>query len=331
MFSTIPDMDVGVFVMDGVADFGLAALQETFNTANAARDQLETPPAPWRVRTVSFGDSVTSGHGHTIATTPLVDGTAELDMMIVPAVQVLDPEPLVDLVSSARSKPVLDQIRQVHENGTHVAGACSGTFFLAEAGVLDGSAATTSWWLGPTFRRRYPQIALDESRILCRGPRVSTAGAALSHMYLALSLVQSVSPALAELTSRYMIAGSGRKQSDFVLPEIIARGNSVTAAFERWVRDHLAEQFLISTAAQAIGVTERSLQRATQAELGMSPRDFVNDIRLERAAQLLRTTDLTLDAVASRVGYLNAGTLRGLVKRRRGVSIAELRSSPLAW
>ncbi|MBF6285511.1 helix-turn-helix domain-containing protein [Nocardia cyriacigeorgica] len=323
-------MDVGVFVMDGVADFGLAALLETFNTANGARDQLETPPAPWRVRTLSFGDSVTSGHGHTIATTPLIDGV-EPDMMIVPAVQVLDPDPLVELVTSARSKPVLERIRQVYEHGSHVAGACSGTFFLAEAGVLDGSSATTSWWLGPTFRRRYPQIALDESRILCRGPRVSTAGAALSHMYLALGLVQSVSPALAELTSRYLIAGSGRKQSDFVLPEIIARGNSVTAAFERWVRDHLAEQFLISTAAQAIGVTERSLQRATHAELGMSPRDFVNDIRLERAAHLLRTTDLTLDAVAARVGYLNAGTLRGLVKRRRGVSIAELRAAPLAW
>ncbi|MFE3443717.1 GlxA family transcriptional regulator [Nocardia sp. NPDC059180] len=324
-------MDVGVFVMDGVADFGFAALLETFNTANAAREQLETPPEPWRVRTLSFGDSVTSGHGHTIPTTPLVDVGAQPDMMIVPAVQVLDPEPLVELVTSSRSRPVLDRIRQVYDSGTHVAGACSGTFFLAEAGVLDGSAATTSWWLGPTFRRRYPLVALDESRILCRGARVSTAGAALSHMDLALALVHSASPALAELTSRYLVAGNRRQQRDVVVPEVIARGNSVTAAFERWVRDHLDEQFLISAAAHALGVTERSLQRATHAELGMSPRDFVNDIRLERAAHLLRTTDLTLDAVAARVGYLNAGTLRGLVKRRRGMSIAEMRASPLAW
>ncbi|MEU6829104.1 helix-turn-helix domain-containing protein [Nocardia beijingensis] len=324
-------MDVVVFVVDGVADFGYAALLETFNTANAVRTELPDPPQPWRVRSASFGATVRSGNGNTVPTVPLDELGDGFDLMIVPAVNVLAAAALIDLVSAPASRPVLDRLVAARDRGAHLAGACTGTFFLAEAGVLDGSPATTSWWLGPSFRRRYPGVDLDEGRTLCRGPRVTTAGAALSHMDLALSLIAGKSPALAERAMRYLAVGAGRPQREFIVPEIIARGDSVTAAFERWVRTHLGENFRISQAARAIGVTERSLQRATHAELGMSPTEFVHDIRLERAVQLLRTTSLTVDAVAAKVGYLNAGTLRGLFRRRRGMSISEIRMTRVSY
>ncbi|MEU7634088.1 helix-turn-helix domain-containing protein [Nocardia sp. NPDC049220] len=320
-------MDVAVFVVDGVADFGLAAVLETFNTANCVRSELVGPPEPWQIRTVSFRDSVRTGNGYAVPTTPLDEITDEFELMIVPAVNVVAADRLIDLVSASASRPALDRLVAAHSRGVHLAAACTGTFFLAEAGVLDGSPATTSWWLGPSFRRRYPRVALDEGRTLCRGRGVTTAGAALSHMDLALSLVATTSPALAERAMCYLAVGSGRLQRDFIIPEVVARGDSVTAAFERWVRDHLTDNFRIGQAARAIGVTERTLQRATNAELGMSPTEFVHDIRMERAKHLLRTTTLTVDAVAAKVGYLNAGTLRSLFRRRRGMSISEIRTT----
>ena len=74
-------------------------------------------------------------------------------------------------------------------------------------------------------------------------------------------------------------------------------------AFERWVRDRVAEPLQISRAAAAIGVSERTLQRTTAAVLGMSPTNFVHEIRLDEATFLLRTTSQTLDAIAAAVGY----------------------------
>jgi transcriptional regulator GlxA family with amidase domain len=331
IFGTVSDMDVVVFVVDGVADFGYAALLETFNTANAVRTELADPPQPWRIRSASFGATVRSGNGNTVPTIPLDELGDEFELMIVPAVNVLEAAALIELISAPASRPVLDRLVAARDRGAHLAAACTGTFFLAEAGVLDGSAATTSWWLGPSFRRRYPRVELDEGRTLCRGQGVTTAGAALSHMDLALSLIASKSPALAERAMRYLAVGAGRPQREFIVPEVIARGDSVTAAFERWVREHLGENFRIAHAARAIGVTERSLQRATHAELGMSPTEFVHDIRLERAVHLLRTTALTVDAVAAKVGYLNAGTLRGLFRRRRGMSISEIRMTRVSY
>ncbi|NNH73222.1 helix-turn-helix domain-containing protein [Nocardia uniformis] len=324
-------MDVAVFVVDGVADFGLAAVLEAFSTANSLVEEFDPAPAVWRIQTVSLGDSVRSGHGHTVPTTRLANMSAGIDLIIVPAVLVFDAESLIRLVSAPAGRPVLERILRARTEGASLAAACTGTFFLAEAGVLDGVQATTSWWLGPAFRNRYPRIVVDEGPVLCRAGRITTAGAALSHLDLALSLIAARSPALAELTSRYLVAGYGRTQIEFAVPEVIARGDSLVAAFERWIRDHIAEQFQITDAARQLNVTPRSLQRATRTEIGMSPTDFVNEIRLQRATHLLRTTALTIDSVAAKVGYLNAGTLRSLFRRRRGRTIADVRSSPLTW
>ncbi|MBF6239622.1 helix-turn-helix domain-containing protein [Nocardia otitidiscaviarum] len=324
-------MNVAVFVVDGVADFGYAALIETFSMANGLRERLPQSPPPWRVHTVSFGHRVRSGNGHSVTTTPLAELREEVDLVIVPAVNVLDAQALIGLVSAPHSRPVLEHIRRTHDAGGRLAAACTGTFFLAEAGVLDGAPATTSWWLGPSFRRRYPRVALDESRLLCRGGRITTAGASLSHMDLALSLVHGRSPALAELTARYLALGNRDTQAAFAVPEVVARGDALVAAFERWVRAHLSEPLHIATAARELGTTTRTLQRATRAEIGLTPREFANDIRLERAAHLLRTTTLTVDSIAAHVGYSSPATLRTLVRRRHGMTLAELRAARGPW
>uniref|UniRef100_UPI00245801D4 AraC family transcriptional regulator n=1 Tax=Nocardia abscessus TaxID=120957 RepID=UPI00245801D4 len=229
-------MDVAVFVVDGVADFGYAALLETFNTANSVRGELADPPQPWRVRSASFGATVRSGHGNTVPTVPLDELGDEFELMIVPAVNVLEATTLIDLISAPASRPVLDRLVAARERGVHLAGACTGTFFLAEAGVLDGSPATTSWWLGPSFRRRYPRVELDEGRTLCRGHGVTTAGAALSHMDLALSLIAAKSPALAERAMRYLAVGAGRPQTHWIGAQKNDRGRYVAPALERWGR-----------------------------------------------------------------------------------------------
>src|SRR5215510_8776439 len=99
-------------------------------------------------------------------------------------------------------------LRKWADRGSLVAAACIGTFIMAESGLLDGHHATTTWWLAPLFRKRYPAIVLEESNMLVKSGRFVTAGAALSHMDLALWLVRSVSPELAALTAKYLIVDS---------------------------------------------------------------------------------------------------------------------------
>ena len=88
----------------------------------------------------------------------------------------------------------MEQLRRWHRGGARIGAACIGSFLLAESGLLDGHDATTTWWLGPLFRRRYPNVALDENRILVPAGDFVTAGAAMGHLELALWLVRRSAP-----------------------------------------------------------------------------------------------------------------------------------------
>lgn len=322
MLDTVPDMRIAILAVDAMFDSGLAVTLDVLATANALRGEAAATTPPFEVTVTAIRNEVRTGHALHLATTPLAELPAPPDLLVMPAVGLRAPAEVIEIV---RDHPALPHVAALHRGGTALAAACSGTFFLAEAGVLDGRAATTSWWLGPAFRGRYGAVQLRDSAVLVGDERITTAGAAFAHIDLALSLVQRQSPALAELTARYLLIGDRPSQAVFAVPSLLARSDPTVTAFERWVREHVAEPVQISRAAAAIGVSERTLQRTMAAVLGMSPIDFVHEIRLDQATFLLRTSGLTADAVAAAVGYQNTSTLRALVRRRRGSTISALR------
>ena len=240
----------------------------------------------------------------------------------MPAVGLRPPAEVVGIV---RDHHLLTPITALSQAGVGMAAACSGTFFLADAGILDGLTAATSWWLGPAFRARYPRVDLDESRTLAVAGNITTAGAAFAHMDLALSLVHRQSPVLAELVARYLVIGDRPSQAAAALPALLASGNPTVAAFERYIRDNLSQPVAVEEAARSIGVSERTLQRATVTTLGISPIRFVQELRLEQATFLLRTTNDTATAIAAAVGYQDVSTLRSLMRRRRNTTLTALR------
>ncbi|HEX4724930.1 MAG TPA: helix-turn-helix domain-containing protein [Pseudonocardiaceae bacterium] len=315
-------MEVAVLACDGVFDSGLAAILDVLDHANA----VGSPSQCWHVTTVGVDSLVRTGAGHLVPAEPLARADAA-DLLIVPARAARGPAEVLDFVGGDASLPARELIIRTRRRGTPVASACAGTFVLAEAGVLDGLRATTTWWLAPAFRARYPRVDLDEGRMVVAADGVVTAGAAFGHVDLALAVVRASSPALADLVARYLVIDERPAQSAYTIPSALAQSDPTVAAFERWVRKGLAEPFGIPHAAEAIGVSERTLQRAVQRTLGMSPIRFVQAIRIEQASHLLRTTDLSLEAISRKVGYEHPNTLRLLLRERTGKTTAALRGT----
>jgi transcriptional regulator GlxA family with amidase domain len=252
--------------------------------------------------------------------------TAEL--LVVPALgesEASEAAALLDHVGDDALLPVRDLIARTRERGTAIASACAGTFLLAEAGVLDGLRATTTWWLSPEFRNRYPKVLLDHSQMVISCDGITTAGAAFGHVDLALSIVRASSPALADLVAHYLVVDERPSQAAYTIPSALAESDPTVAAFELWTREHLAEAISIPDAAKAIGVSERTLQRSVQRTIGTSPIRFVQDLRIERASHLLRTTDMSLESISRKVGYEHPNTLRVLLRERTGKTTSALR------
>src|SRR5262249_29428669 len=200
-------------------------------------------------------------------------------------------------------------------------------FVLAESGLLGQHQATTTWWLAPLFRRRYPDVQLDESRMIVKSAKRVTAGAALSHMDLALWLIRQRSPKLASLTAKYLIVDSRPSQSAYILADHLVHADPMVERFERWARARLAHEFSLDEAARAVASSTRTLARRMQAVLGKSPLSYVQTLRVERAVHLLKTSRESVDEIAARVGYADGVTLRTLLRRQVGYGVREVRRS----
>ena len=323
MFDTVPAMQVAVVVYDGVFDSGLTAILDVLSFANALGEQISDPPT-WNVTMVGSAPQVRTGAGLRVVPSPL-EHAQTADLLVIPALPEMQPSVLLDHVGGDVSLPVRNLIAQARDRGTAIASACAGTFFLAEAGILDGLRATTTWWLSPAFRSRYPRVELDYSQMVITCGGITTAGAAFGHIDLALSIVRAGSPALADLVARYLVVDERPSQSAYTIPSALAQSDPTVAAFERWTREHLTEPISMADAAKAIGVSERTLQRSVQRTIGTSPIRFVQDLRIERACHLLRTTDLSVETISRKVGYEHPHTLRVLLRERTGKTPSALR------
>jgi transcriptional regulator GlxA family with amidase domain len=322
-------MKIDVLSLNGAFDTGLAAVLDAFATANELATAQGLLSIAFDVTVVGLHRQVHTSQGFSVPVSP-AKGRAPGDWVIVPAIGERAPEPLAAALAMPEKQAAARLLRRWADDGAHVAAACIGTFIAAESGVLDGETATTTWWLAPFFRQRYPRVRLDDRRMLVRSGRVLTAGAALSHMDMALWLIRQASPFLAEMTARYLIVDSRPTQSAYAMSDHLAHTDPLVQKFELWARDRLAHGFSLDEAARAVGASNRTLTRRINDVLGKSPLSYFQDLRVERAVHLLRTSSDSVEKIAAAVGYADGVTLRNLLRRKLGRGVREIRAERLA-
>ena len=319
-------MNISVLALDGVFDTGLATMLDVFGTANELTEMLACPPGRFATTIVGVSDTVQTAQGLQVPVVPM--GCApDPDWLAIPAIGQKMPGPLADALKRSDVAEAVEALRVAAGTGTRIGAACIGTFILAETGLLDQRPSTTTWWLAPMFRQRYPQVRLDAARMLIDDGQYATAGAALGHIDLALMIIRQTSPELAALTAKYLIVDNRPLQSAYAISDHLAHSNPLVERFERWARDHLAAGFNLDEAATALGASKRTLSRRVNDVLGKTPLSYFQDLRVEQAVHLLKTTSDSVDEIAAKVGYGDGVTLRNLLRRRLRKGVREIRAA----
>jgi hypothetical protein len=185
---------VDVLALDDVFDLGLSAVLDAFRTANELIELSGIPARRFDVRIIGVRKHVTTSLGFRVPVHPPTAGVP--DCVVVPAIGFKMPKPLETALGRLDVRDAAALLQRAARRGALMTAACIGTFVMAESGVLNGQRATTTWWLAPLFRKRYPQVLLEDSNMVVRSGRVVTAWAALGHMDLGLWIIRSVSPRL---------------------------------------------------------------------------------------------------------------------------------------
>ena len=319
-------MRIFVLALEGVFDTGLTTVLDSLTMANSLARTTGVATAGFDITVVGMRPQVRTELGLQVPVREVPDTPAP-DWVVLPALNRTTPDALVPALGRDDVVDALGALRSWRSNGARVAAACTGTFVLAESGLLDGYDATTTWWLSPLFRQRYPNVHLDAHRIVVPSGGAITAGAALSHLDLALWLIRNHSPELAALVARYLVFDSRLSQSAYAISDQLSHSDVLVERFDRWVRQHLGTAISLDVVVDELATSKRTLTRRLNAVLGKTPVEYIQDLRIERAVHLLRTSELPVERIAEQVGYADGHTLRTLLRRRIGKGVRELRAS----
>ncbi|MEA2383495.1 MAG: hypothetical protein QOH72_3466 [Solirubrobacteraceae bacterium] len=310
-------MRFAIVVVDGIFSSGFTLLHDTLTVAELLRPTHDAGIAPIEIVIAGEQPMIRTGSGLAVPTAARPHELEAADVVIVPALGGFDEPGVLSALAAPHTVRLTAALGALAGTGTLFAGACTGTFALAEAGLLGGRRATTSWWLASLFSRRYPVVELDADRMLIQDGDVLTAGAAFAHVDLALALVRMVSVELADRVARHLLIDRRPAQSVYAAIDHISRTDGLVRDFERHVRARIADPLTIDDVARTLGTTRRTLERRVRAVAEMTPLELVQRIRVERAEHLFATTEQSADQVAAMVGYRNGSTLRALLRRYR--------------
>ena len=232
---------------------------------------------------------------------------------------------------AGRYEAELAWLRAAHDRDVLLAAACTGALLLAEAGLLEGQAATTHWAYCDVLARRYPGVEVHAHRALVvsgKGERLIMAGGGTTWMDLALFLVArlvGVDEAM-HLARVYLIDWHGEGQQPYAaLASARQAEDAVIAACQVWVAQHYDTHSPVAGMVAQSGLTERSFKRRFRQATGMTPMDYVHTLRLEEAKQMLESGEAPIDEVAEQVGYADPSFFRALFRRRVGLTPSHYR------
>lgn len=218
-------------------------------------------------------------------------------------------------------------VKRCFADGARVASVCSGTYILAEAGVLDGLAATTHWSRSSDFARRYPQIRLEPDQIFVRCGKVWSSAGVTAGIDLALALItEDLGEALARRVAQELVVYYRRPggQSQFSpLLDLEHVGGRFEGLLD-FMRTHLESDLGVDALAAHVGMSSRNFSRAFHRETGVTPGSAVQRVRAEAARAQLEQPGTSVKQVALRCGFGDAERMRRTFQRLWGTSPAAL-------
>ncbi|KJS63717.1 GlxA family transcriptional regulator [Streptomyces rubellomurinus] len=233
-------------------------------------------------------------------------------------------------VAEARRDPgLVAWIAAAAAGARRVASVCSGALLLAATGALAGRRVTTHWARARQLAEEHPELTVDCDPIFLRDGRVWTSAGVSAGMDLALALVEDDhGPELALAAAREMVLYLRRpgNQSQFSVPLWSAQpASDPVRTAVRAVQDEPGARHTVASLADRAGLSPRHLQRRFTAELGMGPAAYVERVRVEAARRALTEGDEPVAALARRLGFGTAETLRRTFHRRVGIAPGEYR------
>jgi transcriptional regulator GlxA family with amidase domain len=234
---------------------------------------------------------------------------------------------------AAKCAKTLAFVRRLAKRGVRVASVCSGTYILAEAGLLDGRRATTHWRRTKHFLGTYPRVKLEPDRIFVRDGNVWSSAGISAGIDLALAMAaEDFGDEIAQKTARQLVLYHRRSggQSQFSSLLELKAPSGRFGPLLTWAREHLDAPLTVEDLAEQAGMSSRHFARAFIAETGTTPSKAVERLRIEVARQRVQSSSEAIERVAQLTGFRDPERMRRAFIRAFGQPPQSLRRAARA-
>ncbi len=223
---------------------------------------------------------------------------------------------------------VARRLEAVRKAGVTVAACCTAVALAARGGGLDGGAATSTWWAVPILRERFPAVHFQASATRVEHQGYVTSAGPLSWVGQVLHLIERFHGAdISRLCAKVAVVEPGRPSSGiFMVPGFADYDDPLVRELQELIAEDIASGVSVSSLAQRLNLSERTLHRRVKEKTGRSPRQLIADARIEIARTLLETTREPISAVSQAVGFADDSSFRSAFSRAVGATPASYRA-----
>lgn len=225
---------------------------------------------------------------------------------------------------------ILDWLRDHHRKGISITSVCSGAGVLGYAGLLNGRKCTTHHLLTHHLQEMFPAAKVQENRLYVTDGNITTSAGIASGMDMALHFIEEQHGALfAARLAREMVVyhrRQGMELQDSLYLQYRAHLHSGVHRVQDFLIEHAHEQVPLADLAKLAHLSPRHLTREFKEHTGLTPLQYQQRLRLEKARQLLQNRNLTVERIAELCGFEDARHFRRLYRELLGVSPREGRA-----
>lgn len=308
-----------LYCPDGAVSASVGPLEIFYAAGSTWNLCVSAVPEPrFKVTTASVdGKPVMGGAGVRVVPDKNLSEIKKTDLVLIPS----GGTDIDEMIK--KNRDAIPWLRALHEQGTLIAGVCTGVGILAEAGLLDGRRATTHWAIAENFRERYPKVDWQPQLLVTEDRGVLCGGGVYASIDLALYIVE-------KLCGRDVAIGCAKSlvvhmprtfQTGFsVVPFGSEHSDPVIRRAEDWLQSHFPDDIDLDRLAIDLALTPRTFLRRFKAATGKTPLSYLQRLRTEAAKSMLEDDRMTIQEVGLAVGYEDAAFFRNLFKRHVGLA-----------
>ncbi len=306
-----------LLLCDNMLVTGTSLAAELFNFAEAMARATKHPAARDVIiqRVTPDGLPVQTSSGFEFHATHCLDDKLSSDLIHIPALW-RNPRPAV-----AKYQDYIPWLQEQHQKNTSITAVGTGVCFLAEAGLLDGKPATTHWHYFDQLQAAYPQVQLERQHFTTQAGNIYCAASVNAMAELIVYQVERIfGRVIARQAQRNFFheIRNIAEPVDMTGKQRSTHGDEAIAQAQIWIQDNLSKPLLMNDIASQFGMSQRTFHRRFTQAVGSKPSDYLTEVRMTFACDLLKNTDLSILEIANYSGFPEASWFSSRFKQWSG-------------